>query len=52
MKFLQAAGRLRKLFNVNAYYLLYKRKADSEGRTKSLEFGGKSQIIGRVIPRP
>ena len=36
IKFLQAEGRMRKLFSIYAYYFLYKKKDDSEGRTRSL----------------
>lgn len=56
IKFLQAEGRVRKLFHIcilyayyyicilpiYAYYFVYKKKDDSEGRTRSLEFGVKS----------
>lgn len=42
IKFLQAEGRERKLFSIYAHYFLYKKKDDSQTRTRSLEFVVKS----------
>ena len=46
--FLQAEGRVRILFSMYAHYFLYKKKDDSEGRTRSLEFGIKNH--GDLLP--
>ena len=46
--FLQAEGRVRILFSMYAHYFLYKKKYDSEGRTRSLEFGIKNH--GDLLP--
>ena len=48
IKFLQAEGRMRKLFSIYAHYFLFKKKDDSEGRTRSLEFGIKNH--GDLLP--
>lgn len=43
INFLQAEGRVGKLFSIYARYFLYKKKDDSQSRTRSLEFVVKSQ---------
>ena len=48
IKFLQAEGRVRKLFSIYAHYFLYKKKDDSQSRTRSLEFVVKSH--GELFP--
>ena len=47
-KFLQAGGKLRKLFHANTHHPLCKIKDDSEGGTKSLE--GRAKNDRELLP--